>query len=291
MRKYSGSALGEIDGHNPVNWDHALNRGKRFWFLPLPNRFGGLTAWDLTRELPGALTPFPTGYGWNVKANRGEAGSIYFNGTGSGTASGLSYVNFGNSSLLNPTGPCTFAASLYATANSDSNGVFVIGRDDATLGRSYAMGSLFDYFALQVNGTNVIVHGGAGSPPAISLNTWYRLVCVGDGTYWTMYIDGAQVTQVAWLAPAATTGPTYIGGRSYSGYNGIWPGLVGNVSISDIPWTPDDAALDYELSQQGYPGVLNRRSRKVYGLPLSITPSLPPRYRWLRPALHPAYYQ
>ena len=121
------------------------------------------------------------------------------------------FINVGNASILNPTTGITLSVWVHGY-NSNFNGFF-ISRDDATLGRSYAMGKTATAWNLQINGATIISLTQAINPLA-----WFHLCASGDSSSgYTLFLDGASIGTAAWTAPATATGPTYIGGRSYSG--------------------------------------------------------------------------
>jgi prepilin-type N-terminal cleavage/methylation domain-containing protein len=141
---------------------------------------------------------------------------------------GTTYVNMGNSSVLNPTNAITLAGWVNPSG-AGSGSAWFFARDDNTLGRSYALG----YYnlsptgwTLQVNGTNTV---GCG---AVATSTWSYIVVTGSPSAgWIMYKNGTACSTHVWVAPNITTGSTTIGERTLVGQQGWWPGQIDDVRI------------------------------------------------------------
>lgn len=139
---------------------------------------------------------------------------------------GTSYVDIGNSDVLNPTGGLTLFGVVRMTQFDSTH--FFIGRDDNTLGRSYALGPRYasgQKVELQING-NATIRDLVGQK-ILSTDTWYTIAATGDPDIgWKVYVDGELDASAAWLQPNTTTGPTTIGARSYSGAEAYFYGDV-----------------------------------------------------------------
>lgn len=166
-----------------------------------------------------------------------------FNGTSD-------FIDCSNSSTLNPT-TLTISAWVYPTnlsGNNDGgfNECWVCCRDDNALGRSYTFGVRGpfggnQYPELQINGTNLFNLSTGGNP--VTTNAWWHLLVNGSNGGWTAYTNGAQAgTASNALTPANTTGKTTIGKRTYSGFEGWWPGRLADVAIWNVILTAGEAA-------------------------------------------------
>lgn len=149
-------------------------------------------------------------------------------------------LNCGNSNTLNPISALTISAWFTTTENSHES--FIVGRDDNALGRSYALGKDGNGLKFQVLGSQPI-----GTTTIPSINTPYHIAVSGSAAsnVWTLYLNGVSIGTGAWVAPPATTGPTTIGQRSYSGFEGFWNGCIDDVQIWGNELTPTQIAAIY----------------------------------------------
>lgn len=157
-------------------------------------------------------------------------------------------VNLGNSSSLNLQSGYTLKTWVRFDSLAGSGGFnqsFLIARDSSSLGRSFA-------FGLSGGGTkfNLEVNGGTDAAslagPPIFAGKWYHLAVTGspsDGV--RLYINASQVASGSWVAINASTGPTLIGSRAYSGYEGYTAGRFALTGIFDRPLSPSELRLDY----------------------------------------------
>jgi hypothetical protein len=146
---------------------------------------------------------------------------LTFNGTSS-------YIDLGNSADLNMISGFTFAA--WVLLNGATNERWIVGRDDDTLGRSFAFGvSSFvgGVWQLQINGGSSAVTSSVAATGTI-----YHAVATGDPTLGVViYINGVSDGTGSWLTPNTSTGSTTIGERTYAGFQGYWDGWIDDVRI------------------------------------------------------------
>ena len=136
------------------------------------------------------------------------------------------YLDCGNSPRLNPRNGMTLHFRCKPTSTSSQ--LWVFGRDDNALGRAYAFGILNGNLSIQINGS-VVASGGS-----VTSGTWYSVCFVGDPVVgWKTYLDGVNTASDTWLQPNATTGPTTIARRSYSGYEEPFPGALCDIAMWD----------------------------------------------------------
>jgi hypothetical protein len=178
------------------------------------------TANGLSGTVNGALT-------WGASPDATVISGTCLGGFAGGNTT-TTYVDLGNSNVLNPTTAFAYEAWVYLPSNPGGS-YWVIGRDDNTLGRSYAFGFDVDHtLVLQINGVGILDF--AGTP---ATNQWIHLIATGsasDGHIYG-YINAALTQTALWVAPAASTAPTCIGRRSYAGNQN---GLIGTVGIASI---------------------------------------------------------
>ncbi len=173
------------------------------------------------------------GTGAVVWTNSTLPSNITFNDPFAMQFNGISdYVNVGNSALLNPQSAMSFSAWVRFRSLPADTESWIIARDDASLGRSFAIGRNggvgHNTFELQVNGGDLIRNQG----DALTTGTWLHLAVTGSPTDgWKSFINGVQQGAASWLAPNATTGNTTIGERSYAGSEGFLDGIIDDVRL------------------------------------------------------------
>ena len=142
------------------------------------------------------------------------------------------YIDCGNDSSLNPTGDFTLACWFRVHTRTAEH--FFIGRDDASLGRSYAFGIRSDGFLqLQING-GLTAHSGLGTDfdDAGNKNRWFHGVAVREaGVGTTLYLNRAVEVTGSDATPNVTTGPTTIGKRTFSSSQMEFDGNLADVRI------------------------------------------------------------
>jgi prepilin-type N-terminal cleavage/methylation domain-containing protein len=139
------------------------------------------------------------------------------------------YVDCGNGTSLNITGPLTISA--WAKASSFSGRTIV--------GKKYPAADT-EVWELEVGGTNqfyfagsndgVTYHISVGSGTGKSTGAWYHLVGVYDGSTAKLYVNGAleNTDNTVESSLTSTTGNVYVGRGYGSGYYG---GLVDEIQI------------------------------------------------------------
>ena len=200
------------------------------------------------RNNHGTLTNMDPATDW---VQSGGRGALDFDGVND-------FVSLGNSASLNPTTAISLACWVRYSA---SVAIWCIGRDDATLGRSFALGvraSSDRVLSLQINGTQTIA-----SSLAVPQNTWTHLAITGSpGIGYRAYQDGVQTGSATWGAPASTTGSTTIGARTYAGSQGYWAGQIDDAGIWARGLTPPEIQ---QLYRQGRGAWLRQTRRRTYG--------------------------
>ncbi len=241
--------LVDIDLDQPLT-DHPLNVGRVFWQLALPNRFGGPVAWDLVQGLRGTLTGF-TGNGWTP-------GGINFNGT-------TTFVDLGTPTSLELYSNFTVICRIIHPAAA-SGSQFACAKDFSTGNRGWGIGvDSGGQLYVEASGTPTFQGVGPslvdGLPHVIALSVPRPIV----STTWSVYVDGKSVNSNPVVAPSANTlAHTYIGGRSYVGFFNGFVGSIQSVELYNRSLSANEITLGYQLSRQGYPGVLRRRRRVAY---------------------------
>jgi hypothetical protein len=244
---------------DPVNREHPLNRGRVVWLYTPKNAYRSNTWIDLmgvsNRKAGnnGTLTSGPT---WTPTA-RGDSG-LLFNGT-------TQYVLSNTAPSVADYRQCTLAAWVKITAAPPSNDGQIISVARTDIANQYLRMELLQTTGrpqLFLRNSTIDACNGSVNP---SLNVWHRFVGVADGTTLRIYMDGVEQAN----APITSTSPGPNGfsvGALYQ--NGgpalFFPGAIADPSIWNRGLSTADVIADLELSQRGYPGVLNRTPQKWF---------------------------
>lgn len=259
-------ARGRIDLRNPLT-DHTLNNGRVAWWLTVPQWFGGGTWYDLVNAYAGTLTGF-TGNVWTPSSPPSGNGSLSYNILNTNYVSGPS--------TLNITGP--FSLSLWVNPRSNATTQQFADKRDAGGNNGFYL--LLN--AGQINGqVQFGVQQGSGadvnlkSTIYLAQNQWQHVVGVCTGSQLLIYVNAQAAGSISTTNhPTAGTGNFRIGTQ----YNGGFPygGYLNDLSLWRRALSAPEVFLDYELSQQGYPGVLNRVSPATWSVPAAPVFQTPP---------------
>jgi hypothetical protein len=257
------SRFAPVDLRNPVAKGHPLNRGRVAWYLTLPGWYGGSKFYDLMGLNPGTLASMGnTSNGWRATTRPGGWGHVLF----AGGSANVAAPNFFGTLLtgkvasaaawMYPTGSLTAYQSVFdgtsSTQNNRQISVFLGG----------AANHLFVSFA----------NGGTGGTEITLtdswvLNTWQRLLVTSDGTTITVYRNGRSVGSAAAGIGTGFTAVNASGwqiGNNPSGGGAAYVGAIDDACVWSHALSTAEAKADYDLSRQGYPGVLNRLSLTAF---------------------------
>jgi hypothetical protein len=136
------------------------------------------------------------------------------------------FVDLGSSNVLNPGAAVAYEVWFYPTVSSSQQ--WLIARDDASLGRSYAIGFNGNIVNTQFSG-----NAGFTVTTTINYNAWNHLVITGSTVagLWSAYLNGALIGTLAYAAPSSSTAHTNLGRRSFSGFQEAFVGTIGLASI------------------------------------------------------------
>lgn len=247
---------GRIDLREPLT-DHLLNKGRAFWWLALPNRYGGKWWFDLVTGNTISLTAAS----WRTLSYPGSYGSLALTGANYTTIlASQTYSAF------------TLSAWCYRAATSN------------TCALGWADTSNHYFTILQYNDSNTYVQiqngasGNALTGTSGSIIGWNHF-CVTFNTATgitnaTLYLNGASLTSDSNFSTSyAITGRFNVG---------LAQGVSSTCNCNDVSLWPGIALPAstvksiYDLSRQGYPGVLRRRQHKAYSVPSSPPAGSPP---------------
>jgi concanavalin A-like lectin/glucanase superfamily protein len=246
----------------PVNWRHSLNRGRVAWWLCLPQRMAGFTWYDIAGRNHGALTSMGnSSNGWRGVGPPGTQGGILFDGSAGYITN--STLNLGSPSELtasvwikalgwNPTNR-TFPIAKWTDPSEDSFAFSVgygnTGRCSIITSSSGAYNSTYDTV----------------STLTLSLLVWYRVVFAWTPNVNTIYVNGSVFASGTGSPSLFNNSATPIQIGTYPAATTFFNGFLDDVSIWNRSLSPSEILADYQLSQRGYPGVLNRWWTPEYG--------------------------
>lgn len=254
-------ARGRINYRIPLT-EHSLNIGRLFWWITLPGRYGGPVTWDLGTGTQIALANNASGFGWTPTSNPGGKGSLKF-------------------------GTSTYATTTFKGSNRNAVSVacWIIpgttGRGDLVTcwHNGTTLGDQFDLlYGLTAGKPQFYISSGSalgtsGVNPtggAMTVGLPYRVMGTFDGTTVAVYLNGAlQASATPGLSLGSGTN-LYIGNNQAG--DGQFTGNINDVSMWNRGLPAEEAWEDYILSQEGYPGVINRDSTQFFPGPPAANP-------------------
>lgn len=253
-----------VNWNSPINWQHPLNRGLAGWWLPTPNHRGGTVLRDLTGRNHGTLTTMDPASDWVVPNRRGSWGALDFDGVSDRVA-------LGADPLIRdiPLGKWSLWLLLKRTDLDSDKAIFSWqGADDLVIypnDDGVATGGVRVFW--RDMGGSVINEAGIDYT-----NIWQNLCFAWDGDKLRLYRDGLIAVTSASLT--GTEGPfTDVWLNSFGG-TGQWAAAqIANCALWNRTLSPAEVARYDRLSQQYFPGVLNRVVRRALVAPAASTAS------------------
>lgn len=239
-----------IDTSDPVNWSHPLNRGLVSWWLALPDQQRGVIFRDLCNRNNGTLTNGPTWQG--ARGRPGGWGSLRFDGSND-------YIDCGTSGLNNLSHMTAMFWMRAPQTNTAYGRLFEKGATTEwcfNVNQSGANDGKVSFFA---NRSGFVICDSAAINDGV---TFHHIAGTIDGANITLFVDGVQVSQKAYTGAASTTGTLYIGRFGGTGYHAIFEG--DDFRLYNRALSAREIARYYNLSRQGYPGLLNRLPTRRY---------------------------
>lgn len=221
----------------PVNWLHPLNRGLVSWWLCVPGVMGGSRWVDLCGRNAGTLTNMDPATDWvGPRGRPGGWGAVDFDGVND------QVLVPNNSSFDGP--PLTI--SLWAKYSAAGE-LYLVSN---YLTRWILASSLAN------NGKLSFFSGATWASAATAANDgiWHNLAMTHNGSTTTFYRDGRQDGTASQTITGTRATNLQIGGQA----SAYFPGLLDSIAIHSRALSPAEVALLYQLSQQRYPGMLNR---------------------------------
>ncbi len=232
---------GPVDVLNPVNPHHPLNQGRVGWWVVLPQTDGGRQWFDLIAGRHFALT---SGSSWVSAARPGGLARAI-----SATDPSLS-ITWG---LVGSNLSRTIAFWVRPTSATANRGF-------ASVGATAASGNPHWLMLTKNTGLFEVYHGG-NYREGLSLftqNVWARMVYTYNAADndTGLYINGVR-EYTGTVADSTTAENTNL--YAGSGFPSAFGGWLDDFAVWNRALSPAQVRADYDLSQQGYPGVLNRQ--------------------------------
>lgn len=229
--------IDDIDLLDPVERDHPLLRDCVWWWLSLPNTWGGTQVFDIMNSYHATRVNDPT---WRAD------GGINFNGS---TQSLSPTFN------VNPTLPYTMCLTHRVGAVGSTQGVFLKSAGAGTIWHGLFFRST-NRWRFGVSGTT------SESTTAGAVGNTRRIVGTYNGTTHSLYIDGVlQYSE----ARSAADQSTWTIGRRIDGF--FTNGSLRDMRIHNRQLSEQEVIDDYKQQREGYPDLLRRLTRKVYSIP------------------------
>ncbi len=233
-----------VNWQAPINWRHPLNRGLVGWWLNQPSFQGGGVFRDLTGRHDGTLTDMSPATDWVRGGHPGGWGALDFDGT-------LDNISVPHHADLNPS---KITLMFWATTRSFAGyGNYI--EKNFNNGYRIRIEPAGNLRLLNQGGTNGLTTSGA-----MTLNKWQFVAFTGDASGFNAYIDsvfdssgGSAFLQVA------NANPLHIGAGILGGNAPEYlDGQLDDVRIYNRALSSNEIAEYYQLSRQGYGGILNR---------------------------------
>lgn len=233
-----------IDLVNPVNWNCPLNTGRVFWGICLPGLVGGLQFRDIAGGNNGALTNMytPAGgwganSGWQGTTRPGGWGALQFDGVDDYVSTSLTIVP-----------PITVSAWVRFSAVGSSSQIFYGQWDNP--------GNKWLVYWWPYNRISFFAGQDTYFAVTPTSGIWYHICHTVDASgNITGYLNGVPQPMTGnpqrWIA----SNNTFQVGK-WSGFD--FAGTQDDISIWSRALSAAEVFEEYNLSLQGYPGVLNR---------------------------------
>jgi hypothetical protein len=250
-----------LDLANPLNLAHPLVKGHIGWWQCLPGAMSGRLLRNLCAPMASlttsamhlhgvlsSLDPYQSGVrAWSGTRRPGGFGHLTLDGTG--------WVNVAASPVLVLPFAFTLAAWI-APAAANSSHTCIIAKNQSAGNASYR-------WYWQSAGT-LLLYNGTGNDTAVSgtaqipLKTWTHVAATYNGVQAKVFING----RLDAVASYSSTFGTNTDQTVSFGYFGVFPdiqnliGLLDDVHILNRAYSDGEVLQLYQLSRQGYPGLL-----------------------------------
>jgi hypothetical protein len=234
-----------------VNFNHALNDGRKAWYLTLPHSSGGKTFFDLIGMYPLAISGLGTNSGWTTSNRHGGSGCIRFADIGAGA----------NLMVPNPLKlglPITYGCWVRAFGAPDANASYFGETYDNANSNPYTIYGFYNNAGVVGVGLNFSGTALGWSSGYTLTSAWTRLVAVHTVTGIAFYVNGEPFASDS----ITLTNPTSSSTSVIAIGNETGVSRNSNIDIDDCfvnqaAWSPAMVALDYDQSLRGYPDALN----------------------------------
>lgn len=260
-----------VDATCPINWQHPLNRGLAAWWLAgVQGRTGGAKWYDLVRQHQGTLTNMDPKTDWVVTSRPGGFGALDFDGSDKVIASDF----LSGGSVLSVSCWAKFTTGAIATR------ICIAHYSHSTPMRAWYLGFNSSHqleVVLSPNGEYAGVAKQYRSDEALNTGTWRHIAFTFDSNTLKLFIDGNEITPAVVLENTVNSifdspVPVTLGFQNTAGSpSGFFTGQLDDARIWLRELSPREVRAYYDLSRQGYPGLLNRADRII-----GYVPAAPP---------------
>lgn len=253
IQRPSDQSYLSVNWQNPIDRTHPLNRDLRACWLLRPGAMGGRTVRDLMGDHDGTLVGADH-YGFATAPP--SWGAILYDGAND-------YTDIGNSEDYYTSSATEMTVSVWfldQSSNSAEKRLMTFlrasGSSGVSIGKSKPTANkCFGAYRNGAAGFQVIE-----TSTSIDDGEWHCLAYVLNGANAELYLDGVSEASASDVGSAETftsgSFPADIGAFNRTGYR--WDGLIGSCSVWDRALSGREVADYHDLSQVGYPGLLNR---------------------------------
>jgi Concanavalin A-like lectin/glucanases superfamily len=261
---------------NPVNTSHPLNFERVAWWKVLRPWTGGDVFYDIVQGpsgfsngvMSGTNTPPPA---WSANSHAGGDGSILFPAQ-SGTVGAIQSISVNQIANAPTTNTATFSAWVNPIGFTEFGAVLATHNEMGIImsgGTSNSQGN--PPFTVCWNDTSAEFRANTGLFP--TLNAWQFVVGVINGSSETTYLINPQGSLSSFnqtiTSTARSLNVVWGLGSTAADAGRPWVGNLDDISIWSRALSLTEILQLYDLSQRGYPGVLNRNKPFLF-VPSSV---------------------
>lgn len=242
-----------------LNRSHSLNQGRLAWWLAVPNQFGATSWRDLVQASAATLSGF-TGTGWSAASNPSGTGSVKTDGS-------ASYIQTNFTTLPNySSGTVTFWCNPQFSP-TDNTAHYLCGVNQTAGNNQFAFLKYSDnnwYVGWFTAGTAYRIGPLGATSSNLTQNAWQMYACAwgAAGVFFYRNTTLLANTSTAVVTPTNNNFGLIFGAILDAGNGAVQfaSAFFNDIAIFNRALTASEVAALYQLSQQGYPGVLNQSS-------------------------------
>lgn len=249
-----------VNWTNPINWSHPINKSLASWWLNVLHWQGGTVWHDLTKQNDGTLNNMSPALDWVGPSGRtGGWGALDFDGSDdyvlvspNKILSGLTNMSI----LVWINTASTTEHAIYTERGSSGADILKLTMQNT----SQTPGAI----ELTFRDTASTLNRVQGTL-LVNNSDWHFVAMTKQGTAVVLYVDGQQDTTGTLTATDTFTQGTTdsrIGGDQQDS-SANFPGLIDDCRIYTRTVLSTEISKYYQISQQFYPDILNRRGLQM----------------------------